>query len=113
MRRLVVEQHDGARWVLVAELDAFDPPMSITSHASGHREIIRFRWEGAKAIIDRSLAGEDWEEGSVDEVMHVRRIVSTGWETLATLDPGEEYRTAVLTPAMTRVAQVRWRHIGR
>lgn len=94
-------------WVDVGSLEWGMMPGSISNKASGTREVIRFGWVEGDIVIDRSIAGADMEEGSL------RRIVSEGFQKLATLKAGESFEMPVQTDGMTEILTLRFTHKSR
>jgi len=100
---LLTEIEADGGWFPIGRLDPGDPQGSVSDNSGAQRQVICFRLDGDSAVIERSSAGVDIEEGPA------RRILSRGFECLARLSPGEDYERRIQTDRMAAPVPMRWR----
>lgn len=105
MSGLLLEGRFGntGRWTVIASLGPHDPPGSISRITPGGRDVIIFRCAGDHSVIERPIAGADWETGAQ------RVIATTGTEVLATLTAGQSYEADVVSDRGVAYT-ARWSH---
>lgn len=104
---LLSEAFVGSEWVQVGQpISAGDRPGSISTVASGQREVYLFKCEGNTSYVYRSEGGVDVESG------HIRVVSSTeGLVPVAQLTNGQSYETAYRSERMPTSMKIRFRHV--
>jgi hypothetical protein len=100
---LLLEIAERHGWRRVGELHPGDPPGSLSHNTEHGREIVKFTCHDDHSVIERSLGGADTESGPA------RIIATTGFETIACLQPGQRLDLWLRTDRMTRPARFRFR----
>jgi len=102
---LILEAGREGKWIKIFEREPSPGFGSLSSIASGRREIIMFDTGQRSSTIWRSRAGVD-----IDLTEVTREVLSVGgYEVLAELSPGEQYEFTLQTERMQAPVSARFR----